>query len=92
MEYYKCVVYDEQNKRKVIHLDFNSECEVLKYAKENKLSTGKRIKTWAMLFCLGGIIDFIKPGAGIIIAFVFFIILLVFHLVDMTINRDKYRV
>ena len=29
--------------------------------------TGKRIKTWAMLFCLGGIIDFIKPGAGIII-------------------------
>ena len=38
MEYYKCVVYDEQNKRKVIHLDFNSECEVLKYAKENKLS------------------------------------------------------
>ena len=38
MEYYKCVVYDEQNKRKVIHLDFDSECEVLKYAKENKLS------------------------------------------------------
>ena len=53
--------------------------------------TGKRIKTWAMLFCLGGIIDFIKPGAGIIIVSVFFIILLVFHLVDMTINRDKYR-
>ena len=25
-------------KRKVIHLDFDSECEVLKYAKENKLS------------------------------------------------------
>ena len=54
--------------------------------------TEKRIKTWAMLFCLGGIIDFIKPGAGIIIVSVFFIILLVFHLVDMTINRDKYRV
>ena len=54
--------------------------------------TGKRIKTWAMLFCLGGIIDFIKLGAGIIIVSVFFIILLVFHLVDMTINRDKYRV
>ena len=53
--------------------------------------TGKRIKTWAMLFCLGGIIDFIKPGAGIIMVSVFFIILLVFHLVDMTINRDKYR-
>ena len=54
--------------------------------------TGKRIKTWAMLFCLGGIIDFIKLGAGIIIVSVFFIILLVFHLLDMTINRDKYRV
>jgi len=50
------------------------------------------IKSWAMLFCLGGIIDFIKLGAGIIIVSVFFIILLVFHLVDMTINRDKYRV
>ena len=48
-------------------------------------------KIWAMLFCLGGIIDFIKLGAGIIIVSVFFIILLVFHLVDMTINRDKYR-
>ena len=35
---------------------------------------------------------FIKLGAGIIIVSVFFIILLVFHLVDMTINRDKYRV
>lgn len=55
-------------------------------------NTGKRIKTWAMLFCLGGIIDFIKLGAGIIIVSVFFIILLVFDLVDMTINRDKYRV
>ena len=39
-----------------------------------------------------GRIDFIKLGAGIIIVSVFFIILLVFHLVDMTINRDKYRV
>ena len=54
--------------------------------------TGKRINTWAMLFCLGGIIDFIKQGAGIIIVSAFFSILLVFHLVDMTINRDKYRV
>ena len=24
--------------------------------------TGKRIKTWAMLFCLGGIIDFYQAG------------------------------
>ena len=36
--------------------------------------TGKRIKTWAMLFCLGGIMDFIKLGAGIIIVSVFFLL------------------
>ena len=36
--------------------------------------TGKRIKTWSMLFCLGGIIDFIKLGAGIIIVSVFFLL------------------
>lgn len=42
---------------------------------------------------LGSIIDFVKPGAGITIATVAFIILLVFHLADMTINRNKkYRV
>ena len=64
----------------------------IKYREKICRVTGKRIKTWAMLFCLGGIIDFIKLGAGIIIVSVFFIILLVFHLVDMTINRDKYRV
>lgn len=40
--------------------------------------TGKRIKTWAMLFCLGGIIDFIKLGAGIIIVSVFLLSYLYF--------------
>mgnify|MGYP007064902942 CR=1 FL=1 len=40
--------------------------------------TGKRIKTWAMLFCLGGIIDFIKRGAGIIIVSVFLLSYLYF--------------
>lgn len=55
--------------------------------------TGKRIKTWAMLFFLGSIIDFMNPGVGMTLASVFFIILLIFHLVDMTINRNsKYRV
>lgn len=54
--------------------------------------TGKRIKTWAMLFFLGSIIDFIKLGVGITISAVAFIILLVAHLADMTINRNgKYR-
>ena len=41
--------------------------------------TGKRIKTWAMLFCLGGIIDFIKLGAGIIIVSVFLLSYLYFR-------------
>ena len=40
--------------------------------------TVKRIKTWAMLFCLGGIIDFIKLGAGIIIVSVFLLSYLYF--------------
>ena len=54
---------------------------------------GKRIKTWAVICLLGSIIDFVNPGAGITIATVAFIILLVFHLADMTINRNKkYRV
>lgn len=53
---------------------------------------GKRIKTWAIVFLLGSIIDFVKPGAGITTATVVFMILLVFHLADMTINRNKkYR-
>lgn len=54
--------------------------------------TGRRIKIWAILFFLGSIIDFMNQGAGIIIASSFFIILLIFHLVDMTINRNsRYR-
>ena len=32
MESYKCVVYDEKNKRKIINLEFESEDDVLKYA------------------------------------------------------------
>ncbi|MGM9535178.1 MAG: type II secretion system F family protein [Intestinibacter sp.] len=37
MESYKCIVYDEENKRKVIDLDFEYEEDVLKFAKENNL-------------------------------------------------------
>ena len=29
MESYKCVVYDEKNKRKIINLEFESEDDVL---------------------------------------------------------------
>ena len=38
MESYKCVVYDEKNKRKIINLEFESEDDVLKYAKVNNLN------------------------------------------------------
>ena len=52
---------------------------------------GKRFKVWAMLFLFGSIIDFIKLGAGITIASTAF--LLIPHLIDMTINRNrKYRI
>lgn len=54
---------------------------------------GKRFKMGAILFLLGSIIDFVKPGAGITTATVAFLILMLLHLVDMTINRNrKYRV
>ncbi len=47
MESYKCIVYDEKNKRKRLNLDFESEIDVLKYAKENNLriSSVKRTKS-----------------------------------------------
>lgn len=37
MESYKCVVYDEENKRKVLNLDFEYEEDVVKFAKQNNL-------------------------------------------------------
>lgn len=44
MNYYKCVVYDENSKRKVINLEFDNQEDVLKYTKENgfKLSSIKK--------------------------------------------------
>ena len=38
MDSYKCIVYDQENKRKVIDLDFEYEEDVLRFAKENNLS------------------------------------------------------
>ncbi|KMW24328.1 hypothetical protein HMPREF0977_01948 [Clostridium sp. 1_1_41A1FAA] len=48
MESYKCVVYDEKNKRKIINLEFESEDDVLKYAKVNnlKLSSVKKKESY----------------------------------------------
>ena len=37
MDSYKCIVYDQENKRKVIDLDFEYEEDVLRFAKENNL-------------------------------------------------------
>ena len=41
MESYKCVVYDEKNKRKVINLEFESEDDVLKYLGRNTQTQGQ---------------------------------------------------
>lgn len=34
---YKCIVYDEENKRKALYLDMDSEDEIFKYAQINKI-------------------------------------------------------
>lgn len=52
MESYKCVVYDENNKRKNIDLEFESEKEILKYVKENNLRLSS-IKKKTNLFGFG---------------------------------------
>lgn len=48
MESYRCVVYDEKNKRRTLNLKFNDEEEVLRYAKENKfkVSSVKKSKSF----------------------------------------------
>lgn len=47
MSSYKCIVYDKNNKRKIINLELESENDILKYTKENnlKLSSISRRKT-----------------------------------------------
>ncbi|MBU5336241.1 type II secretion system F family protein [Intestinibacter bartlettii] len=52
METYKCVVYDEKNKRKTLNLDFESEDDVLKYAKANNLKVSS-IKKRQSIFNFG---------------------------------------
>lgn len=55
--------------------------------------TGRRFVIWAILFLLGSVADFIRPGVGIAMAFCVWIVLLVLHLIDMTVNRSrKYRI
>jgi hypothetical protein len=54
--------------------------------------TGKRMLLWAIFFLLGSIIDLLNPGLGIALAVILFVIFLVIHLADMTVNRKrKYR-
>ena len=44
---YKCVIYNEDNKRKILNLDLDSEEDVIKYASENKMKiiSIKKIKS-----------------------------------------------
>jgi Flp pilus assembly protein TadB len=54
--------------------------------------TGKRMLLWAVFFLLGAIVDLLKPGVGIALAAILFVIFLAIHLADMTVNRKrKYR-
>ena len=45
MESYKCVVYDEKNKRKIINLEFESEDDVLKIIELRKDKFLKELKS-----------------------------------------------
>jgi hypothetical protein len=50
---------------------------------------GKRIMIWSIPFVLGIIIDMFNPMFSIEIAFVIFVLLLVVHIIDMSINMKK---
>ena len=51
--------------------------------------TGKRIMIWGMPFLLGIIVAIFNPSISIKIAFGIFAVLVIFHIADMIINRNK---
>lgn len=51
--------------------------------------SGKRIMMWSIPFLVGIVIDIFNPLMSLKIAFAFFMALLIFHIIDMSINRDK---
>jgi hypothetical protein len=58
---------------------------------KNKIcrDTGKRIMIWSIPFLIGIVIDIFNPMISIKIAFVIFAFLLLFHIIDMSININK---
>lgn len=49
----------------------------------------KRIMVWSIPFLVGIVIDIFNPLMSIKIAFAIFVVLLVLHIIDMSINRNK---
>lgn len=51
--------------------------------------SGKRIMIWSIPFLVGIIIDIFNPLMSMKFALVAFVVLVLFHIIDMSINRDK---
>lgn len=51
--------------------------------------SGKRIMMWSIPFLVGIVIDIFNPLRSIKIAGAIFVVLLVLHIIDMSINRNK---
>ena len=52
---------------------------------------GKRMMLWAVIFTAGFILDCFFAGLGSILAWAFWIILLIRHVIDMSKNESRYR-
>jgi hypothetical protein len=51
--------------------------------------SGKRIMMWSVPFLVGIVIDVFNPLMSIKIAFAAFVVLVIFYIIDMSINRNK---
>lgn len=51
--------------------------------------SGKRIMIWSIPFLVGIVIDIFNPLMSIKFSFAAFVVLLLFHIIDMSINRNK---
>ncbi len=48
---------------------------------------GKRMIIWAVPFLIGAIVDIFKPGAGCVLAWIGYIVLFIWHMVDRAKNE-----
>jgi hypothetical protein len=53
---------------------------------------GKRMMIWAIPFVTGAIIDVFRPGVGCVLAWIGYIVLLIWHITDRLKNEErKYK-